>query len=118
MSFSENGYYLATTADDGVKLWDLRKLKNFKSIEAPTTGGHSMAASFDLSGLYLGVGGPSAHIVGAKQDWAQLASLSGALGKKSVSALRWTSDAKHLYVGAKDHNLRIFGLAAAESEAA
>ena len=41
-----------------------------------------MAASFDLSGLYLGVGGPSAHIVGAKQDWAQLASLSGALGKK------------------------------------
>ena len=34
MSFSENGYYLATTADDGVKLWDLRKLKNFKSIEA------------------------------------------------------------------------------------
>ena len=41
-----------------------------------------MAASFDLSGLYLGVGGPSAHVVGAKQDWAQLTSLSGALGKK------------------------------------
>ena len=34
MSFSENGYYLATAADDGVKLWDLRKLKNFKSLEA------------------------------------------------------------------------------------
>ena len=32
MSFSENGYYLATTADDGVKLWDLRKLKNFKTL--------------------------------------------------------------------------------------
>ena len=31
MSFSENGYYLATAADDGVKLWDLRKLKNFQS---------------------------------------------------------------------------------------
>ena len=39
-------------------------------------------------------------------------------GAQSVSALRWTSDAKHLYVGANDHNLRIFGLAAAESEAA
>ena len=27
------GYYLATSADDSVvKLWDLRKLKNFKTI--------------------------------------------------------------------------------------
>ena len=34
LSFSENGYYLATAADDGVKLWDLRKLKNFKTLDA------------------------------------------------------------------------------------
>merc|ERR1712203_1195880 len=34
LSFSENGYYLATAADDAcVKLWDLRKLKNFRTIE-------------------------------------------------------------------------------------
>lgn len=33
MSFSENGYYLATGADDGeVKIWDLRKLKNLKTF--------------------------------------------------------------------------------------
>ena len=33
IAFSENGYYLATSADDSVvKLWDLRKLKNFKNI--------------------------------------------------------------------------------------
>ena len=33
-TFSENGYYLATSADDSVvKLWDLRKLKNFKTIQ-------------------------------------------------------------------------------------
>lgn len=30
LSFSENGYYLASAAADCVKLWDLRKLKNFK----------------------------------------------------------------------------------------
>lgn len=36
---------------------------------------------------------------------------------QSVSAFRWTSDAKHLYVGSNDHNLRIFGLGA-EGEAA
>ena len=34
LSFSENGYYLATAADDScVKLWDLRKLKNFKTLQ-------------------------------------------------------------------------------------
>lgn len=34
ISFSENGYYLATAAEDAcVKLWDLRKLKNFKTIQ-------------------------------------------------------------------------------------
>ncbi len=30
LAFSENGYHLASCADDCVKLWDLRKLKNFK----------------------------------------------------------------------------------------
>jgi len=33
IAFSENGYYLATAAEDSsVKLWDLRKLKNFKTL--------------------------------------------------------------------------------------
>lgn len=47
MSFSENGYYLATCAADGVKLWDLRKLKNFKTIipygEGALSGSNSAA---------------------------------------------------------------------------
>ena len=31
--YLKTGYYLATAADDScVKLWDLRKLKNFKTI--------------------------------------------------------------------------------------
>lgn len=33
--------------------------------------------SFDHSGLYLAVGGPEVKIFGAKQDWAELGSLSG-----------------------------------------
>lgn len=34
IAFSENGYYLATGSEDGeVKLWDLRKLKNLKTIQ-------------------------------------------------------------------------------------
>jgi len=35
-----------------------------------------------LSGLYLAVGGTEARVVGAKQDWAQLTNLSGAIGNK------------------------------------
>ncbi|CAN6897272.1 unnamed protein product, partial [Brassica oleracea] len=35
VSFSENGYFLATSALDGVRLWDLRKLKNFRTFEFP-----------------------------------------------------------------------------------
>lgn len=30
LAFSENGYHMASAAVDGVKLWDLRKLKVFK----------------------------------------------------------------------------------------
>lgn len=39
---SSSSYYMATCATDGVKLWDLRKLKNFKSLapyEASCWGG-------------------------------------------------------------------------------
>lgn len=32
ISFSENGYYLATASGDSLKLWDLRKLKNIRTI--------------------------------------------------------------------------------------
>ena len=49
LSFSENGYHLATAGGDSVKLWDLRKLTNFHNI--PLAEVHSVA--FDLSGQYL-----------------------------------------------------------------
>lgn len=84
LSFSENGYYLATAADDGVKLWDLRKLKNFKTLEAPAGGatGAPLAVGFDFSGQNLAIGGSDARVVGVKQDWAALFSLTAALGNK------------------------------------
>lgn len=57
ISFSENGYYLATSADDCcVKLWDLRKLKNFKTL-VMDDGYEIKDLCFDQSGTYLGVAG-------------------------------------------------------------
>ena len=50
-------YYLATGAQDAtVKLWDLRKLKNFKTLSFDE--GHIVnTLDFDYSGSYLAVGG-------------------------------------------------------------
>jgi WD40 repeat protein len=45
LSFSENGYFLATAADDGAKLWDLRKLKMLKSLPAPAAGARTQTAT-------------------------------------------------------------------------
>lgn len=110
LSFSENGYHLASAAADGVKLWDLRKLKNFKSLtpygEGPKAG-VTTAVSFDHSGLFLAVGGHDARVYGAKQDW-NVVNEFGDVPKKGVSAVAWGPDARALLVGAADHNLRVF----------
>lgn len=108
MSFSENGYYLATCAADGVKLWDLRKLKNFKTITPYGEGSGASSVSFDTSGLFLAVGGADARVYGAKQDWDVVKTFPDQ-PKKGVYSVKWGSDAKTLFVGTADHNLRIYG---------
>lgn len=49
MEFSENGFYFATGGVDMVKLWDLRVLKNFKSLQ-PFEDEATNCISFDYSG--------------------------------------------------------------------
>jgi pre-mRNA-processing factor 19 len=107
ISFSENGYYLATAASDGVKLWDLRKLLNFKDLAAPDAS----FVAFDHSGLYLAVGGSQVNVHAVKQDWQVVNSFSD-LPKKGAYCGKWGADARSLLVGASDHNLRIYGQAA------
>jgi len=113
LSFSENGYYMASAAADGVKLWDLRKLKNFRSI-APygeeAGAAAATAVSFDHSGLFLAVGGADARVYGVKQDW-DVVKVFDKLPKKGASAVAWGTDARSLLVGCPDHNLRVFGAA-------
>lgn len=103
LSFSENGYYMASAAQDGVKLWDLRKLKNFKSLDS----GAATAVAFDASGLFLAVGGADARVYGVKQDW-EVVKTWEKLPKKGVHAVAWAPEARGLLVGAADHNLRVF----------
>mmetsp|Transcript_2602 Transcript_2602/g.4424 ORF Transcript_2602/g.4424 Transcript_2602/m.4424 type:complete len:504 (+) Transcript_2602:171-1682(+) len=112
LAFSENGYYLASGAEDAVKLWDLRKLKVLKSF-SPYEGSPAAchAVSFDFTGQFLAVGGPDVHIYNSKQDWNVVRTLSD-MPKKGVHSLRWGENARTLVVGAADHNLRVFGLTA------
>lgn len=109
LSFSENGYHLASAADDGVKLWDLRKLKVLKSF-TPYEDSGCRSVAFDYSGQYLAVGGADARIYGQKQDWNVVRTFPD-MPKKGVMSLRFGgNDARTLLVGAADHNLRVFGM--------
>ena len=52
-----HSYYLATAAEDStVKLWDLRKLKNFRTIEL-SDNYEVKSLTFDRSGAYLAIAG-------------------------------------------------------------
>ncbi|THU69202.1 hypothetical protein C4D60_Mb08t11920 [Musa balbisiana] len=119
MSFSENGYFLATAAMDGVKLWDLRKLRNFRSFapydpETPTN-----YVEFDFSGSYLAIAGSDVRVyqvANVKLEWNLIKILPDLSGTGKVSCVKFGADAKYMAVGSMDRNLRIFGLPGDESE--
>ncbi|NXI91710.1 PRP19 factor, partial [Psophia crepitans] len=69
IAFSENGYYLATAADDS-SLWDLRKLKNFKTLQLDNNF-EVKSLIFDQSGTYLALGGTDVQIYICKQ-WTEI----------------------------------------------
>lgn len=46
MSFSENGYYMASGSSDGIRVWDLRKLKEVRFLSQTGKKGAS-CVSFD-----------------------------------------------------------------------
>ena len=77
MAFSENGYYMATTAEDNtVRLWDLRmkKILNFKTFEYDSSY-NPHAVAFDYSGTYMAVAGKDVRCVCAGGHWRFCAGL-------------------------------------------
>lgn len=119
MSFSENGYFLATAALDGVKLWDLRKLKNFRSFAPYDSNTSTNAVEFDDSGSYLAIAGSDVRVyqvANVKMEWNLIKSFPDLSGTGKVTSVKFGEDAKYIAVGSMDRNLRIFGLPQSEPE--
>ncbi|KAJ8561219.1 hypothetical protein K7X08_027409 [Anisodus acutangulus] len=113
ISFSENGYFLATAAQDGVKLWDLRKLRNFRTFSPYDEDTATQSVEFDHSGSYLALGGSDIRVyqvASVKSDWNSVKILPDLSGTGKATCLKFGPDAKYIAVGSMDRNLRLFGL--------
>lgn len=104
LSFSENGYSLASASEDGtVKIWDLRKLQcvNTLSVKSPK------AVAYDHSGLYLGVAGAELSVFQNK-SWNQLVSLSN--HADLVTDVAFGTDAHRLITCSLDRTVKFYGV--------
>ncbi|RDX83546.1 Pre-mRNA-processing factor 19, partial [Mucuna pruriens] len=113
ISFSENGYFLATAAHDGVKLWDLRKLKNFRNFAPYDSETPTNSVEFDHSGSYLAVAGSDIRIyqvANVKSEWNCIKTFPDLSGTGKATCVKFGPDSKYITVGSMDRNLRIFGL--------
>ncbi|XP_073287985.1 pre-mRNA-processing factor 19-like [Primulina huaijiensis] len=113
ISFSENGYFLATAAQDGVKLWDLRKLRNFRTFSPYEENTPTQSVEFDHSGNYLAIGGSDIRVyqvANVKSEWNCIKTFPDLSGTGKATCVKFGPDAKYIAVGSMDRNLRIFGL--------
>ncbi|KAF4351627.1 pre-mRNA-processing factor 19 [Cannabis sativa] len=113
ISFSENGYFLATAASDGVKLWDLRKLRNFRTFAPYGSETPTSSVEFDHSGSYLALAGADIRVyqvANVKSEWNCIKTFPDLSGTGKATCVKFGPDAKYLAVGSMDRNLRIFGL--------
>ncbi|KAK6926561.1 Pre-mRNA-splicing factor 19, partial [Dillenia turbinata] len=117
ISFSENGYFLATAAQDGVKLWDLRKLRNFRTFAPYGSETPTNSVDFDHSGSYLAIAGSDIRVyqvANVKSEWNCIRTIDDYSGTGKVTSVKFGPDAKYIAVGSMDRNLRVFGLPGSE----
>ncbi|WVR05916.1 hypothetical protein IAU60_002942 [Kwoniella sp. DSM 27419] len=111
LSFSENGYYLATAAQGSpsVKIFDLRKLDVLATWDLPTENTVS-EVRFDPSAQFLTVSGTDLRVY-ANKTWDELLKFEDNAGV--LTGARFTKLGSELVIGGMDRTLRVLGAASA-----
>ncbi|XP_047953847.1 pre-mRNA-processing factor 19-like [Salvia hispanica] len=121
ISFSENGYFLATAAHDGVRLWDMRLSTNFRTFSPYDENTPTHSVEFDHSGSYLALGGSDIRVYEVATDrvyyvkrdkckWNCIKTFPDLSGTGKILSVKFGPDAKYVAVGSMNRNLRVFGL--------
>lgn len=113
LSFSENGYTLASCAAGSreVKIWDLRKLSNSGNIALEGDGASAQVVAFDPSAQYLAVVGTDARVY-AYKSWELLAKSDDNAAELTSAA--WGPNAHELVVAGLDRTVRVLSQPANE----
>ena len=94
-----------TAADDSsVKLWDLRKLKNFKTLQLDNNF-EVKSLIFDQSGTYLALGGTDVQIYICKQ-WTEILHFTEHSGL--TTGVAFGHHAKFIASTGKDRSLEFY----------
>jgi len=104
LSFSGNGYYLATAQNNSIKMWDLRKSTNLLTIDLEDF--NLSAIEFDDSGTYLAAAGQDLRIYAGKT----LNHINTFTKHTSaVTDVKFGKDAQWLASTSLDRSLKIWG---------
>ncbi|WVQ97432.1 hypothetical protein IAU59_004545 [Kwoniella sp. CBS 9459] len=109
LSFSENGYYLATSssADPTVKIFDLRKLDVLSSWTLPSENSIS-EVRFDASAQFLSVVGTDLRVY-ANKTWDELLKFDDNAGV--LTGAKFTNLGSKIVLSGLDRTLRVLGSA-------
>lgn len=115
LCFSENGYQLASGAQDGViKFWDLRKLKSYFEIDLNGSSSSTKKTGpihevhYDASGSHLAVAGSQIQILkeAGKTEWQVVKTFED--HKAAVTGVQFAPDSSYLASTSMDRSLKIF----------
>lgn len=108
ISFSENGYILASSADQAgsaVNVWDLRKTKLLASLPASSEDAKTNVIAWDPSALYLSAAGTSLRVWSYKGWDAPI--LNFEENTAELTGVSWAKEGSEVLVSGMDRTIRV-----------